>query len=167
MTRVSQRAALKWTIAAAALFTAALLLGGCVGLFSGQRPDNLGAREGQLAPCKSTPNCVSSQADPKDAGHSIAPLAIAGPAAAAWSGLVAELRAQERVAIVAEKPGYLHAEFTSRLMGYVDDVEFLLDEKASLIQVRSASRLGQSDFGVNRKRVEALRAALGARLNAK
>lgn len=142
-----------------------------MGLFSGQRPANLGARDGRLAPCASTPNCVSSQTDPKDGGHYIAPLAIAGPAPAAWSALIAVLRGEQRVLIVADKPGYLHAEFTSRLMGYVDDVEFLLDEKAALIQVRSASRLGSSDFGVNRKRVEAIRAALaarpGARLDAK
>jgi len=86
---------------------------------------------------------------------------------AGWSALVASLQVLERVAIVVEKPGYLHAEFTSRLMGYVDDVEFLLDEKAALIQVRSASRLGSSDFGVNRKRVEAIRAALSARRSAR
>jgi len=156
--------ALKWIIALAAVITLVLLLGGYVGLFSGQRPGNLGARDGRLAPCASTSNCVSSQADSKDGGHYIAPLAIAGGAPAAWSALLAVLRAEPRVLIVAEKSGYLHAEFTSRLMGYVDDVEFLLDEKASLIQVRSASRLGSSDFGVNRKRVEAIRAALNARL---
>ena len=135
-----------------------------MGLFSGQRPGNLGARDGRLAPCASTPNCVSSQADPKDGGHYIAPLVFTGPAPAAWWALLAVLRGGPRVLIVAEKTAYLHAEFTSRLMGYVDDVEFLLDEKASLIQVRSASRLGSSDFGVNRKRVDAIRAALGARL---
>ncbi len=133
-----------------------------MGLFSGQRPDNLGARDGRLAPCASTPNCVSSQADPRDGGHYIAPLVIAGTASAAWSALAEVLRGAQRVHIVAEKPGYLYAEFTSRLMGYVDDVEFLLEDKAALIHVRSASRLGQSDFGVNRKRVEAIRAALGA-----
>ncbi len=138
-----------------------------MGLFSGQRPDNLGVREGRLAPCKTTPNCVSSQADPTDAGHHIAPLAFAGAPEAAWAALLAELRARGEAAVVTEKPGYLHAEFTSRLLAYVDDVEFLLEDKAALIQVRSASRLGSSDFGVNRKRIESIRAALAARLNAK
>lgn len=155
------RATLRWLIAPLVLLALALLLGGYVGLFSGHRPANLGAHEGRLAACASTPNCVSSQSDKADEGHYIEPLAIAGPAPAAWSALLALLRAEPRVNIVAETTGYLHAEFTSRLMGYVDDVEFLLDEKASLIQVRSASRLGSSDFGVNRKRVEAIRLALG------
>jgi uncharacterized protein (DUF1499 family) len=148
------------------LITAALFLGGAVGLFSGQRPGNLGAREGRLAPCASTPNCVSSQADPNDSVHYIAPYSLAGPVGSAWSVLVSVVRDQQRSAIVEEKPGYLYAEFTSRLMGYVDDVEFLLNEKSSVIEVRSASRLGSSDFGVNRKRIEAIRAAYTARLAA-
>ena len=135
-----------------------------MGLFSGQRPGNLGAREGRLAACPDKPNCVSSHAESKDAGHHIAPLAISGAAALAWPALLAVVRECERCAIIDEKPGYLHAEFTSQIMGYVDDVEFLLDDKALLIQVRSASRLGTSDFGVNRKRVEAIRAAWASRL---
>ncbi|MSQ53616.1 MAG: DUF1499 domain-containing protein [Betaproteobacteria bacterium] len=135
-----------------------------MGIFSGQRPGNLGAREGRLAACPDKPNCVSSHAEPMDAGHYIAPLAISGGAVFAWQALLAVVRECERCAIIDEKPGYLHAEFTSGLMGYVDDAEFLLDEKASSIEVRSASRLGSSDFGVNRKRVEAIRAAWVARL---
>ena len=154
--------AVKWLFASLALCALALLLGGTMGLFSGQRPANLGATDGRLAPCARTPNCVSSQADPQDGGHYVAPLVITGTATAAWSALVEVLRGGQRVRVVAEKPGYLYAEFTSRLMGYVDDVEFLLDDKAALINVRSASRLGSSDFGVNRKRIEAIRAALGA-----
>jgi uncharacterized protein (DUF1499 family) len=144
--------------------TAALFLGGAVGLFSGQRPGNLSAREGRLAPCPGTPNCVSSQAASDDTVHYIAPFKLAVPAAAGWAALVSVVRDEVRTAIVEEKPGYLYAEFTSRLMGYVDDVEFLLNEKSSVIEVRSASRLGSSDFGVNRKRIEAIRAAWSARL---
>ncbi|MND03139.1 hypothetical protein D3C83_228210 [compost metagenome] len=69
----------------------------------------------------------------------------------------------ERAKLIREEGSYLYAEFTSRLMGFVDDVELLLDEKARLVHVRSASRLGRRDFGVNRARVEALRALIGTR----
>ncbi len=63
----------------------------------------------------------------------------------------------DRVNIVSEQDNYLYAEFTSRLMGYVDDVEFLADATQNLVHVRSASRLGHSDMGVNRNRIEAIR----------
>ncbi len=68
-----------------------------------------------------------------------------------------------RTKIIAETDNYLYAEFTSAMMGFVDDVEFYVDEAAKVIHVRSASRLGQSDLGVNRKRVESLRAELNTR----
>lgn len=162
--RKSFRPAVRRTITAIATIAMALLLGGAVGLFSGQRPGNLGARDGRLEPCAATPNCVSSQADVKDTTHYVLPIAITGPAANAWPALLSVVRHQDRAAIVDEKTGYIHAEFTSRWMGFVDDVEFLLNEKAAVIEVRSASRLGSSDFGVNRKRVETLRTVLSANL---
>ena len=118
-------------------------------MFSWKRPDNLGVRDGRLAPCKRSPNCVCSQADASDSEHYIAPLR--GSLAAARDAV----RAMPRTTIVEEKPNYLYAEFRSRLLGYVDDVEFFFDGQA--LQVRSCSRLGRRDFGVNRKRVEALR----------
>ena len=134
-----------------------------MGLFSGSRPENLGVREGRLAPCKSTPNCVSSQADAdKDAGHYIAPIRISGSAPDAWAALRSLLRSTPRVNIVADQDGYLYAEFASRTMGFVDDVEFLLDPKAGVIHARSASRLGSSDFGVNRDRIETIRGRVAA-----
>jgi uncharacterized protein (DUF1499 family) len=133
-----------------------------MGLLSGRRPDNLGAVKGRLAPCRPTPNCVSSQAEPGDPTHYIEPLRFSGPPARAWAVLKAVVQGMERAHIVEERPGYLYAEFTSRLMGYVDDVEFALDEKAGVIHVRSASRLGRRDFGVNRERVETIRARMSA-----
>jgi len=134
-----------------------------MGLFSGTRPDNLGARDGRLAPCRPTPNCVSSQADAnRDAGHYIAPIRIQGSARDVWAALRTVLRANPRVSIVADREDYLYAEFTSTIMGFVDDAEFLLDEEAGVIHVRSASRLGRSDFGVNRERVEAIRSRIEA-----
>lgn len=162
--RNSLHPAIRWTIVAIVLIAMVLPLGGAMELFSGNRPANLGARDGRLAPCATTPNCVCSQSDGNDATHHVVPIGIAGSAADAWSALLAVVRHTDRAAIVEEKPGYIHAEFTSRWMGFVDDVEFLLNEKAMVIEVRSASRLGVSDFGVNRKRVESIRAAWSAYL---
>jgi uncharacterized protein (DUF1499 family) len=124
-------------------------------MFNWRRPDNLGMTNGRLAPCRRTPNCVSSQADPSDREHYIAPIALRGDAMAAVRRAVA---AMPRATVIAERENYLYAEFRSKLLGYVDDVEFFYDGAA--IQVRSASRLGRRDFGVNRKRVEQLRALI-------
>src|SRR5687767_5132683 len=123
-------------------------------MFAGKRPANLGVSSGRLVPCKRTPNCVSSQADPVDAEHYIAPIAFRGDAITALRKL---MHAMERVSVVREASDYLQAEFRSKLMGFVDDVEFYYDKAAGLIHVRSASRLGRRDFGVNRKRIEEIR----------
>jgi uncharacterized protein (DUF1499 family) len=130
-----------------------------MGLFSGTRPENLGVRDGRLTPPKPTPNNVNSQADKNaDAQHYIEPLHYRGEARTAWETLRNIVTGTQRVKVVTSGPNYLHAEFSSKLMGYVDDVEFYLDEKAGVIHARSASRLGRSDFGVNRERVESIRA---------
>jgi uncharacterized protein (DUF1499 family) len=125
--------------------------------FSGQRPTTLGVSDGKLAACPNTPNCVSSQAPDSDTEHKIAPLSYTTSPAEAMTALKSMIQGMERAAIVREDDNYIYAEFTSALMGFVDDVEFLLDPAANVIHVRSASRLGQSDLGVNRKRIEALR----------
>lgn len=130
-----------------------------MGLFSGSRP-RLGAPNGRLAPCPASPNCVSSQSPASDREHHVAPFAFTGEARDAWQILRTVVERAERAQIVTSEPGYLHAEFASRLFGFVDDVEFVLDESARLIHVRSASRLGYGDLGANRGRIEALRAAL-------
>lgn len=131
-------------------------------VLSWKRPDHLGAQDGRLAPCKRTPNCVSSQAEVSDAEHYIAPIAFGGGAAQAMDAVRRALADMPRTRIVAGEGHYLYAEFRSQLMGFVDDVEFLFDGGAGVIHVRSASRLGRRDFGVNRARVEALRAAITA-----
>jgi uncharacterized protein (DUF1499 family) len=157
------RRVLRIVLLAAAALAAATLVGGCMGLFSGTRPDQLGAVDGRLAPCKPTPNCVSSFADPaSDTGHYIAPLRFRGDPEAAFEKLKGVVRGSERVTVVRDEPRYLYAEFRTRFMGFVDDVEFLLDPADKSIGVRSASRLGRRDFGVNRERVESLRAAFAA-----
>ncbi|MBF2085990.1 DUF1499 domain-containing protein [Thermoleptolyngbya sp. C42_A2020_037] len=128
--------------------------------FSGSRPTNLGVKDGKLAACPSSPNCVNSQAPASDAEHYIAPLSYSGTSAEAIARLKGIITAMPRTQIITESENYLYAEFTSALMGFVDDVEFYVDEAAGVVQVRSASRLGQSDLGVNRKRVEEIRAKL-------
>lgn len=133
-------------------------------MFSWRRPDNLGVRGGRLAPCKGTPNCVSSQADPADRGHYIEPIAIAGAPAAAFAALRQAVEAAPGARIIRATPEYLYAEFRSRVMRFVDDVEFVLDAAGGVIHARSAARLGIRDFGVNRARVEALRRALAVAL---
>ncbi|MEA5419462.1 DUF1499 domain-containing protein [Spirulina sp. CCNP1310] len=122
-------------------------------MFSGQRPQNLGVKQGKLAPCPGTPNCVCSQS--LAAGSKIEPLpAIAIPQ------LRQIIESMERTRIIKATEDYLYAEFTSKLMGFVDDVEFYGDRTANVTHVRSASRLGKSDLGVNRQRVEAIRARI-------
>ncbi len=127
-------------------------------VFAGKRPNNLGISNGKLAPCPNSPNCVSSQST--DAAHKIAPLTFTSTPEQAIANLKKIIQSLPRTQIITESPDYLYAEFKSALLGFVDDVEFYLDRNANVIQVRSASRLGQSDLGVNRKRIETIRAKL-------
>jgi uncharacterized protein (DUF1499 family) len=121
-------------------------------MFDWRRPRNLGVIGGRLSPCRRTPNCVSSQADPADKEHYVAPIPFKGDAIAAVRKAVESM---PRARVISADSHYLYAEFRSALLGYVDDVEFHYD--GSVIHVRSASRLGRRDFGVNRARVEELR----------
>jgi uncharacterized protein (DUF1499 family) len=125
-------------------------------MFAGKRPTNLGVESGKLTACPETPNCVNSQA--QDAQHKIEPLTYKSTPAKAIADLKTVIENMEKTKIITETENYLYAEFSTKLMGFVDDVEFFLDEGANVIHVRSASRLGQSDLGVNRKRVETIRA---------
>jgi uncharacterized protein (DUF1499 family) len=125
-------------------------------LFS-TKPNDLGVRNGRLAACPETPNCVSSQAD--DPRHAVDAIGFAGSAETAMERLRCVLREHPRIRITADDGRYIHAESRSRLFRFVDDLEFLVDPQASVIHVRSASRVGYSDLGVNRTRVEAIRSA--------
>ncbi|MDE5070587.1 MAG: DUF1499 domain-containing protein [Trichodesmium sp. St19_bin2] len=127
-------------------------------LFAGTRPDNIGVNSGRLAPCPSSPNCVSSYS--QDVEHGIASLSYDSEPQMAIANLKQIIESMPRTNIVKEEENYLYAEFTTKIMGYVDDVEFYVDQEANAIQVRSASRLGQSDLGVNRERVETIREKL-------
>jgi uncharacterized protein (DUF1499 family) len=128
--------------------------------FSGKPPTNLGVKEGKLAPCPGTPNCVSSQASDSDSEHKIEAIAYKSSPTEAMVKLKSVIQSLERTKIITETDDYLYAEFSTPLMGFVDDVEFYLDQNTNTVQVRSASRLGKSDLGVNRKRVETIRAKL-------
>lgn len=125
-------------------------------LLAGTRPDNLGVRAGELAPCPSTPNCVSSQS--QDPVHKIEPFSYNSSAQVAMTDLKTVLQSFRRTKAIAQKENYLYTEFTIPFVGFVDDVEFFLDDNAKVIHVRSASRIGESDLGVNRSRIETLRA---------
>ncbi len=127
-------------------------------VFAGKRPNNLGISNGKLAPCPNSPNCVSSQST--DATHKIAPLTFTSTPEEAIANLKEIIHSLPRTKIISESQDYLYAEFKSALLGFVDDVEFYLDRNANVIQVRSASRLGQSDLGVNRQRIEMIRGKL-------
>lgn len=130
-----------------------LLLPGVVLLASGAR-----AGDADLPPCPSSPNCVSSR-DP-DPAHRVDPIPFRGTAEEAREALEAVLRSLPRATIVASSGIEVRAEFRT-LLGFVDDVEFRIDEAAGAIHVRSASRKGYWDLGVNRRRVEAIREAFG------
>ena len=132
-----------------------------MGLFSGSRPDGLGFANGQFKLPSWKPNTVSSTVA-KDDAHYIAPLSVAGPADVAWKKLEAAVRGSKGVTVISANAAYLYAEFKSPGLGFVDDVEFALDATGSVFHVRSGSRLGVRDFGVNRKRIESIRAQLNA-----
>jgi uncharacterized protein (DUF1499 family) len=120
------------------------------------RPTNLGALDGKLAPCPATSNCVCSQADDD---HAIKPLRFEDDPDEAWQRLRQVLASRPRTRVVHEEDDYLRVECTSRIFHFTDDVEFLLDREAGVIHFRSASRVGKSDLGVNRRRMEEIRQA--------
>jgi uncharacterized protein (DUF1499 family) len=124
----------------------------------GKRPEGIGVVEGKLAPCPSSPNCVSSQS--QDAEHHVKPIKYDGSLIQAKERLLEVIKAMDRVKITTVEDDYVHAEFTSRVFRFVDDVEFYFDRDHKVIHVRSASRVGYSDLGANRHRVQKIRQAL-------
>lgn len=136
-----------------------------VGLLSGQRPVDLGVKDGRLKPPSVTRNSVSSQAalmpdHPQRAYASVEPLPFkAGGTAASMKALAAVLGTMPGVSVVEERPDYLYAQAQTRWLKFVDDVEFWANPASNVIELRSASRLGREDFNVNRQRIEKIRAA--------
>jgi uncharacterized protein (DUF1499 family) len=133
-----------------------IFLTGC----SGNLP-KLGINNGQLMQCPETPNCVNSQA--LDEKHFIQPIHFIGTQQEARTLLLEILKAWKRVKITVTQENYIRAEFTSTVFRFVDDVEFyfpVTQTKEIIIHIRSASRVGHSDFGANRKRIEQIRTKL-------
>lgn len=152
-----------WIAIAIACLGFVLIIAGQLGLLAGSPPKRLGVTEGKLKPPSSTPNSVSSQADlypghAQQAYARIEPLRFTGDGPAAMERLAGILSAMPGASIVAREPEYLRAECSTPVLKFTDDVEFWLDRSAGVIHLRSSSRLGRKDFGVNRKRIEDIRA---------
>lgn len=118
----------------------------------------IGIENNHLAPCPSSPNCVVSQDG--DEEHSIEPIAYRGDRTTAKETLLKVLSVVPRTEVIEDTGNYIHTESTSRIFKFVDDVEFYFPEGENTIQVRSASRVGESDLGVNRRRIEQIRLAM-------
>lgn len=156
---------IKWMVIVVVVLVVVAIIAGQAGLLRGSAPSDLGVKQGRLKGLSATDNCVSSQADlypdhPQRKYASIAPLALRGDGPATMAKLKTMVEGMDGAKIITSAPDYLYAQFTTPLMKYVDDVEFWFDPAAGVIQMRSASRLGKSDLGLNRKRMEAVRAAL-------
>lgn len=119
------------------------------------RPQNLGVKNGRLAACPSSPNCVSTQAEDRE--HWIAPLTIPASAVNPIDVLADVVRSMPRAVIVEQNSEYLRAEFRSQIFRFCDDVEFYFERSSGRVHFRSASRVGYSDLGVNRIRMEEIR----------
>jgi uncharacterized protein (DUF1499 family) len=142
---------MKYIILLCALALVALGLMAC----SGKVPEGLGMKDGSFSPCPDTPNCVSSQA--ADSEHHIAAIKADGSVDVVMVDLANSIESMFGGKVVTVKGHYLRAEFTSRIMRFVDDVECFYVPDKGVIEIRSASRVGYADFNANRNRVEELR----------
>ena len=152
-----------------AVLVALPLVAGHMGWLSGRMPADLGVRDGRLKPPSVHPNSVSSQAD-LHAGTGalveyarIAPLAGGDDLAATMARLLKVIEAMPGAVVAEARPDYLYVRFETRLLRFVDDAEFWASQAEGVIHVRSASRMGRSDYGVNRERIERIRAALATK----
>ena len=138
------------------VLTSLLIFTGCTGTMP-----KLGIENGRLKPCPKTPNCVNSQI--KDEKHFIEPILITATPPEAKTYILKILNELNQSKIIEVDDNYIRAEFTSKIFRFVDDVEFYFPDTKSqelFIHVRSASRVGYSDLGVNRKRIEQIRSKL-------
>ncbi len=158
---------IKWIVIVVLALVVSVIVAGQRGLLQGTAPTDLGVQQGKLKGLSSTDNSVSSQADlypdhPQRKYSSIAPLALRGDGPTTIAKLKGIVEGMDGAKLITNAPDYLYAQYTTPLMKYVDDVEFWFDPSTNVIQVRSASRLGKGDLGVNRQRIEVVRAALAA-----
>ena len=157
--------ALRWSVVVLAALVMLVALAGQLGWLRGRTPSDIGVRDGRLKRPSTTPNSVTSQAElwPDDAMRDyarIAPLPASGDAQASIARVRAAIERMPGATVVEQRDDYLYAQFETRALRFVDDVEFWYDPAAQAIQVRSASRIGRKDFGVNRARIEAVRQQL-------
>jgi uncharacterized protein (DUF1499 family) len=158
---------LKWLLITIVLLVIVVALAGQLGLLRGRAPADLGLHDGRLKPPSTNPNSVSSQTalypdHPMRDYARIDPLPLQGSGPQTLERIRRIVEAMDGAKVVQNNSGYLYAQFTSRMMKFVDDTEFWFDPQAGVIQVRSAARLGRKDFGVNRARIEVIRARLAA-----
>ncbi len=154
-----------WVLVVIAALSVLAVAAGQLGWLKGTPPDDLGVRNGRLKPPSTTRNSVSSQAalypdHPQCSYADIAPLVVQGSGPATLARIKGMVEDMAGASVVKSDPDYLYVQFTTRVMKFVDDVEFWFDPVNNVIQARSASRVGREDFGVNRKRIEAIRSAL-------
>ena len=145
-----------WLRGLALLFCGATMLFSTL-LIMNQPPDGLGIQEGQLATCPDRPNCVSTYSRAPE--HQMDPIPYRGPSDELVAKLKSIVTQWPRTRVVHQTHNYLHVECRSFWFRFVDDVEFLIDTEHKLIQFRSASRVGYSDLGVNRRRMETFQKA--------
>jgi uncharacterized protein (DUF1499 family) len=141
-----------------------IILGISIALFtfpsiSWAAANNLGVNNQSLASCPQTPNCIVSQS-PEDETHAVEPIAYQTDLDTARATLLKVLNVVPRTKTIEQTPNYIHAESTSRIFKFVDDLEFYFPSNEKVIHVRSAARVGESDLGVNRTRLEQIRLAL-------
>ena len=158
---------IKWILIVIIGLVVLLVLAGQLGLLRGKAPADLGVRDGKLKRPSLTPNSVTSQAEhypdhPRRDYARIAPLPLQGDATATLARIKTLVEKMPGAAVIESRADYLYAQFTTPLLKFVDDVEFWADPATGAIQVRSASRIGHGDRGLNRARIEGIRAALTA-----
>jgi len=157
-----------WLLVTLVLAVIVVFAAGRAGLLAGKEPADLGVKDGRLKPPSLTENSVSSQAGlypdhPMKAYAEIAPIEFTGDASPALDRLRHMVETTEGARVVRTAPNYLYVQFQTRWLRFVDDAEFFADESAKVIHVRSASRIGRGDLGVNRARIEAIRARFAGR----
>ena len=161
----NQEVTLVYTLLALLITIPVLLIAaGQLGMLTGSLPANMGVTDGKLKTLSATRNSVSSQAKlypdhPMNSFAAIDALPSMGDTAASMGRLLTALQTMPGVRITVQQSDYLRAEASTKILGFVDDLEFWFNPQAQVIELRSASRLGREDFGTNRKRIEAIRAA--------
>ncbi len=115
----------------------------------------IGIVDGKLHPCPKTPNCVSTLAF--DEKHKIEPISYSGSLKDAKTKILSIINSLKRFKIITNEENYIHIEFRTATFKFIDDVEFLFDDKEKVIHFRSRARMGYSDMGVNRKRMEKIK----------